>query len=515
MPIRAAGYARYSTDKQCSIEVQFAVIKKHCADKGYDLADNRLYKDEALSGTNIDRAGFEAMMRAVNAGLIDCIVLYDLSRGSRDVVDWFSFRRDMRQRGIAVESCMDRLGDLDNPSDFLTELITVGMGQTHVLTSRIKSMDKIDYLAKQGKFLGGYAPFGYAIVDGAYKVKNDEAPIVRMIFDMYADGRSYDQILSALPNGLRGRRGRPFGKNTLHEILKNERYCGVYTWCKRQVKYMTKWAGGAPSDRAVRIDGIIPPIITLDTWEKVRKRMEANKHNTLNNSRKGRVYLLTGLLYCGECGAAMVGSTTINKKGYEYKFYTCSAKVRQKTCKAKNMPANDIEPLVVALLKKSLMDKSMINATADSILAATTSRGDGDVKSLQDEIVSIDAKIGNLMDALADGFRSDAVRQKLSDLEVRRKVLTEKIKALQNTTTLNRDELIAELTKDAEKISSDPQYMKEAIKKYITRIDVYNDRIEIHSLADFSTTLPDDTNKKSVQATISDDLNATGCGGRI
>ena len=179
------------------------------------------------------------------------------------------------------------------------------------------------------------------------------------------------------------------------------------------------------------------------------------------------------------------------------------------------MPANDIEPLVVALLKKSLMDKSMINATADSILAATTSRGDGDVKSLQDEIVSIDAKIGNLMDALADGFRSDAVRQKLSDLEVRRKVLTEKIKALQNTTTLNRDELIAELTKDAEKISSDPQYMKEAIKKYITRIDVYNDRIEIHSLADFSTTLPDDTNKKSVQATISDDLNATGCGGRI
>lgn len=512
--VRAAGYARYSTDKQCSIEVQNAVIKKHCADNGYYLPENRLYKDEALTGTNLDRKGYEALMRAVDAGMIDCIVLYDLTRGSRDVVDWFSFRREMRARGVSVESCMDRLGDLDNPSDFLAELITVGIGQTHVLTSRIKSMDKIDYLAQQGKFLGGYAPFGYKIENGEYIIKDDEAPVIRMIFEEYANGRSYDYILSLLPSGLRGRRGKLFGKNSLHEILKNERYAGVYTWCKRKTKYMSKWAGGGPSDRAVKIEGIIPPIITKEVWEKVRKRMEENKHNKLNNSRRGRTYLLTGIIYCGKCGAAMVGSTTINKKGYEYKSYICGAKSRQKTCKAKNMPANDIEPLVVSLLKKSLFDKSMIEATADGIIAATTQVGDSDVKSLQNELNSIDAKIENLTDVLADGFNSDSVRQKLADLEIRQGILTEKIKALQSTTTLTRDELIAELSKDADHLQSDPKYIKEVLKKYITRIDVFDDSIEIHSLADFAAALPGlDTIKKGTQTTIADDLSATGCGG--
>ncbi|WP_407921754.1 recombinase family protein [Anaeromassilibacillus senegalensis] len=493
--IRAAGYARYSTDKQCSIEVQYAVIKKHCADNGYYLPDNRLYKDEALTGTNLDRKGYEALMRAVEAGMIDCIVLYDLTRGSRDVVDWFSFRREMRARGVAVESCMDRLGDLDNPSDFLTELITVGIGQTHVLTSRIKSMDKIDYLAQQGKFLGGYAPFGYSINDGQYIIRDDEAPVIKMIFEMYASGRSYDQILAALPSGLRGRRGKPFGKNTLHEILKNERYAGTYTWCKRQVKYMTKWAGGGPSDRAVKIEGVIPPIVTKEIWEKVRKRMEENKHNKLNNSRRGRTYLLTGVLYCGECGAAMIGNTTTNKKGYEYKSYICGAKSRQKTCKAKNMPANDIEPLVVSLLKKSLFDQSMIEATADGILAAAAATDGEDAKALQNSYDAIEAKISNLTDVLADGFSSDAVRQKLADLEVRRGILAEKIKALQSTVTLTRDELIAELTKDADRLKNDPRFIKEVLKKYITRIDVYADRIEIHSLADFSSILPEEIKK--------------------
>ena len=88
---------------------------------------------------------------------------------------------------------------------------------------------------------------------------------------------------------------------------------------------------------------------------------------------------------------AHVGHCFTDTKGYQSRCYICGNKYHIRICKAKNMPTNDIDPLVVALLKKSLMDKSMINATADSILAATTSRGDGDVKSLQDEIVSIDA----------------------------------------------------------------------------------------------------------------------------
>ena len=236
-----AGYGRYSTPKQCSIEVQFAYIRKYCREHGIELSESQLYDDEAMTGTRVKkRKGFHELLNAAKKHEFDCVVLYDLTRGSRDVVDWFTFRKYMKALGIEVYSVMDRLGDLDNPTDFLTELVTVGMGQTHVLTSRLKSMDKIDFLAKQGKFLGGYAPMGYDIKDGRYIINPIEAEYVRTIFTMYTAGRSYSEILKALPPGLHGKRGRPIGKNSLHEILRNERYIGKYTWCKRKVKYMSE-----------------------------------------------------------------------------------------------------------------------------------------------------------------------------------------------------------------------------------------------------------------------------------
>ncbi|QAT49061.1 recombinase family protein [Caproiciproducens sp. NJN-50] len=211
--MNAAAYARYSTDRQCSIEVQFAMIRQYCEAQKLDLSPYQMYEDEAMTGIRTRRRkGFHDLLHAAENHEFDCVVLYDLTRGSRDVVDWFKFRKDMKILGIEVHSVMDRLGDLDNPTDFLTELVTVGMGQTHVLTSRLKSMDKIDFLAKQGKFLGGYAPLGYHIEDGQSLIDPQESEYVRKIFTMYASGRSYAEIIAALPVGLCGKRGSPSAK---------------------------------------------------------------------------------------------------------------------------------------------------------------------------------------------------------------------------------------------------------------------------------------------------------------
>ena len=515
-----AGYGRYSTPKQCSIEVQFAYIHKYCREHDIELPESQLYEDDALTGTRVrKRKGFHDLLHAAQNHEFDCVVLYDLTRGSRDVVDWFSFRKDMKSLGIAVYSVIDHLGDLDNPSDFLTELVTVGMGQTHVLTSRLKSMDKIDMLAQTGKFLGGYSPMGYDIKDGRYIINPVEAEYVRTIFTMYSKGRSYTEILAVLPSGLRGKRGRAIGKNSLHEILKNERYVGKYTWCKRKVKYMSEWAGGGPSDRAVTLDGIIPPIIDRDTWERVKKRMEANKHNTVNKSRRNREYLLTGLLRCGDCGAAFVGITSTNKRGYEYKYYACGNKWRCHTCKAKNISANDIEPLVVSLLRHSLLDGSMIEATADAILAA--GRGENrrsEISTMKSELSEIDGKINNLVDALSNGLNSPAVQAKLTELEGQKRILGQKIKELRPKPELSREYLIKELSADARALEDNPDCIKELLHKYIIKIDVYDDAIDIHSTADFAKALPlvgiSPEKVRSIKISL-DASNTAGCGGRI
>ena len=516
-----AGYGRYSTPKQCSIEVQFAYIRKYCREHGIELPESQLYDDEAMTGTRVKkRKGFHELLNAAKKHEFDCVVLYDLTRGSRDVVDWFTFRKYMKALSIEVYSVMDRLGDLDNPTDFLTELVTVGMGQTHVLTSRLKSMDKINFLAKQGKFLGGYAPMGFDIKDGRYIINPVEAEYVRTIFTMYAADRSYSEILKALPPELRGKRGRPIGKNSLHEILKNERYIGKYTWCKRKVKYMSEWAGGGPSDRAVTIDNIIPPLIDGDTWERVRKRMEANKHNKLNNNHSNREYLLTGLLRCGYCGGAYIGITTTNKKGYEYKFYACGNKYRRRTCKSKNIAANDIEPLVVSLLRRSMRDGSMIEATVDAILSAGSGENSrSEISVLKKELSDLDGKINNLVDALSNGLNSPSVQARLTEFEGRKQILSQKIKELRPKPTLSRDYLIKELSKDAEKLEKNPACVKELLHKYIVKIDIFDDAIEIYSTADFSGALPVGGEKipmdaKSTEKTLGT-LSGIGCGGGL
>lgn len=517
----AAAYARYSTEHQCSIEVQLYKIKQYCIENDLELPENYIYYDEAVSGMLTEqRHGFQKLLQVARNKEIDCIVLYDITRGSRDVENWLRFRKEMNKLHIPIYSVIDRLGNLDNPTDFLTELITVGMGQTHVLTSRQKSMDKIDMLAKEGKFLGGYAPFGYQIKDGQYYIIEWEAEIIRQIFGMYANGKSYKDILLSLPDGLVGRRGRPFGRNTLHEILKNERYVGVYTWCKREVKYLSEWAGGGPSERAVRIENAIPAIVDMETWRKVCLRMEQNKHNTMNNTRKeNRTYLLSGLMRCGHCGASLSGVTTTNKKGYEYKFYTCTNKRRLHNCKAKNIAANDIEPLVVNLIKRDVLNRSLLEKTAEAIIAISENSGKSEqFLHLRNELASVDSKINNLMNALMDGLDSEAVRNKLAELEAQKKIIQQKIKIAQPAKELSKEFVIQQLEKDIDKLEADPGAIAELIKKYVTSVVVYDDRIEINTTADLALAadrLSSEMDIKKVYTADDDSVNGVGCGSRI
>ena len=521
----AGAYARYSTEHQCSIEVQFAKIKQYCQEHNLSLSPNHMYDDAALSGmTTRRRKGFAELIEAAQSKAIDCIVVYDLTRGSRDIVDWFSFRKNMQKMGIKVYSVMDKLGDLDNPSDFLAELISVGIGQSHVLTSRQKSMDKVDMLASQGKFLGGYAPYGYKIIDGQYQIVEDEARLVRMIFKMYADGSSYNDILSCIPPGTTGRRGGPFGRNSFNSILRNERYIGTYSWCKRKVKYLSEWAGGGPSDRAVTIPQQIPPIIDSTTWERVRKRMRDNKKNTMNNSKPDREYLLSGVLRCGKCGAALFGVTTRNTKGCEYKFYKCGNKHNHKNCDAKNLPANDIEPLIVALLRSSLLDGSMIDAAADAIYSQAMQfkkhHNKGKGAAIKTQIAQNRQKIENIFQAIEKGIYSESLQERLSGLEETNRALEEQLRLEESSGKIDitREDICASLREDVRRLQENPKSLKSLIKKYITSIVVTDDTICIHSFADLSLSpLAKDVieTKNNIPGDSAEDVSANGCGDRI
>ena len=379
------------------------------------------FTDEGCSGTNADRAGFQSMIAAARSRRFDAVVIYDVSRGSRDVGDWFAFRKAMLQLGVNVISATgQRLGDLTRSQDFLLELLTVGMGQAEVLGTRQKSIDGVAVKARQGLFLGGVPPLGYDIVNGSYIINDAEAATVRKIFSWYASGRSYGYMLEQL-RGVRGKRGRPFGKNSFNAILQNERYIGVYTWNKRKYKLMRQWAGGELNPDVVRLEGVIPPIIDRQTWEEVQKRMGDRRRNAKNKARHR--YLLSGLIECEACGAAYVGHTTTNSRGYSTRYYVCGNKYRSHTCRAKNVNADEIETFVVQNLKAYLLDLDF--SEAGRHIAAEINKATADLSAERRELRQVETQIANGVKAILAGADLPELKAELDRLRSRKAELQE------------------------------------------------------------------------------------------
>ena len=423
--MKAAAYARYSTDKQTdnSIAYQMEAITKYCLDHQIDLC--AAYSDEAESGTNTNREGFRALVEAAERHEFDAVVVYDISRGSRDVVDWFAFRKAMRAAGIQVISTTQQLGDITDPSSFLTELITAGLGQHMVLDTRKKSMAGMMERAKKGLYCGGHAPLGYDIKDGRYIINTMEAEIVRLIFRSYADGESYRQILEKL-QGKTGKFGRPFGKNSFNSILQNERYIGIYKWNERNIRIMRKWAGGKKTENPVIIGGIIPPIIDEDTWERVQKRMKDTKKNASNNAK--REYLLSGLIECASCGATYVGHCNVAKRKdgslRENRYYECGNKYRTHTCKSANINADELELFVMTQIKAAILDWDFDEIARD--YANQINSAAPDCEAEKRELVEVEKQISNGVKAVMSGMTFPELQKEI-DRQRDRKIELENI----------------------------------------------------------------------------------------
>lgn len=465
--MKAAAYARFSTDKQTenSIAYQFNKIREYCDKNGIQIVS--YYSDEAESGTNMDRPGFIDMVAAAGRHEFDAVIIYDITRGSRDVGDWFAFRKQMLRLGIQVISATQPLGDITNPSDFLVELISVGLGEHQVLDTRQKSIAGTAERAKKGLFCGGIPPLGYDIVDGKYVINEREAEVVRTVFEEYAAGASYNAIIEKL-KGKPGKFGRPLGKNSLCDILQNERYIGVYTWNKRIMRIMRKYAGGKLNPNCIRIEGIIPPIIDNETWGKVRNRMIQRNRRAENKAK--REYLLSGLIECSECGATYVGHCSVNKRKdgsiRETRYYECGNKYRTRSCSAKNINADLIETFVVSQLKAYLLDVDF-EETAQRIADAVNSASPDCAKE-RAELADIDKKISNGVKAIISGMDIPELQTEIDRLRTRKSELQDIIAHKEKGgKRINPDSIVARFNRALECWDSD---LKRIIHGFVTKI---------------------------------------------
>lgn len=477
----AVAYARYSTDRQTenSIEFQFDRIKQYCEFHRIPLVG--YYKDEAQSGMHTEnRNDLKALLADASQGKFDTVVIYDQSRLSRNVVDWFELREELYKHNITLISATQDLKPPYDPEGFLAEGVTAIMNHHFVLQTRQKTIAGQTNKAKKGLFLGGVAPLGYDIVEQEYVINPVEAQAVKLIFNMYAQGHSYGQIMEALKEKHLniGKRGKPIGKTALHEILKNVRYIGTYFWNSQQVKRLGAWTGGIPNPNAVYIANRIPAIIDIDTWERVQKRMCDQKRNPSSGNRQ---YLLTGILKCAKCGSAFVGHTSINKKGYEYQYYACANKTRTRECNCRNIAANDIDPFIIYLLRDQLLNNDIIEQAADAIIAEAE-KYMIDVARIKADLKELETEEQRIANAVCNGAPWEILAPKAEAIKTKKAALSAKLKTAR-ADKIDRDIVIETLKKDIEAFvpNASVASKSEIIKKYIKEIRLDDDTIEIVS----------------------------------
>lgn len=270
--------------------------------------------------------------------------------------------------------------------------------------------------ALKAKHNGGIPPLGYDVTpDKGYALNQAEAMIVRLIFELYTQGYGYGKIIEILNNkGYRTKKGKPFGKNSIAEILRNEKYIGRYVFNKRLKKGSNRKY--KPDDQIVRIDGALPAIIDIVTWNKTQEILKGRKR--MPRQEGERTYILTGKIVCGECGAAYVGAGYAGGRGgKKYYQYQCTG-VRQKKCDNRAVRQDTIEQYVLDEIKNKLLTDEQIDKIANMLIAEKKKKEaekGAVLPELKKQHTALKEKMSKLYDLYVEGgIDKDSLKDKIN-----------------------------------------------------------------------------------------------------
>ncbi|KJS16887.1 MAG: hypothetical protein VR69_07795 [Peptococcaceae bacterium BRH_c4b] len=345
-----AFYARVSTDEQAergNIESQVDFAKKYfdLYGEANGITGCEYYLDDGVSGVLPlkDRPAALRMLADAKAGKYAAVFVYRLDRLARSVKHVLDTYEFLEEEKIALKS-MTEAFDTGTPTGkfFMTLLASIAALERDTILERTQ-MGK-ERAAKENRWTSGQPPFGYRVgPDKRLVIHEPETEIVVLIFNLYLEGMRTVPIAEYLnargiptPTMSKGTRNNSTGKwhaGHISIILRNRTYIGEYSTMQRSKKQK--------EGRIIQV----PPIIDKEIYEKANQLLIENAD--IGRGARGREYLLRGLIYCGNCGRAFVGSSGNSKEGRVY--YRCTGTVNYgqgKTCDAKMIRATDIENAV-------------------------------------------------------------------------------------------------------------------------------------------------------------------------
>ena len=440
IPMIAAIYARYSSENQRheSIAAQLRRCREYCAQSGYTIIKE--YTDEAYTGTNDQRPAFQQMLIDAERGLFKVVVFHKADRFGRNEYDYYTNRRRLELAGVRIEYADQRIDD--TPEGRLSESVIVAISSYYSrnLSREIKKGQKEN--AYEGKSNGSLC-YGYTTDKDNYIIINEyEATAVRKIFSLYLSGAGYQKIVDWLTaKGYRTRRGAIFSRGAVRELLLNRRYIGTVILGKNKKFPNGKRNSHRPDhDDMLILENACPAIIEKDVFNMVQEKMSHNPRNG-NRQRAKHKYLLSGKVFCGECGAAMVGS--VNRKSgsrHTVTYYRCGGKQRHGaknySCDNRVIQSKILDDIILDRLFKLLHSDELLGHLIDKIYEAYGKfylTAPKEINTLIAEEKKLTARIDKIYDRILDDLGDEEDEVRLKEAKEKRKGIQTRLKELGGT----------------------------------------------------------------------------------
>ena len=481
---RAAIYSRKSkfTGKGESVENQVEMCRQYINLHLPDVDKDNIvvYEDEGFSGGNTARPQFQAMVNAIRKREIDLVICYRLDRITRNLNDFSGMMKDFEEYNVIFVSVKEQF-DMTNPMGKAMMNLTAVFAELERETIRDRIRDNMHELAKHGRWLGGNTPTGYKsvelvnkiTVDGrekkAYKLEivKDEAALIHLIFSKFLETSSLTKVETyLLQNHIKTKNTKDFSRFTIRAILSNPVYMiadkeawdyyeemgveiyaeqsafdgrhGIMAYNKTEqkpgksnkVRDMKEWIIAVGKHK-----GMIPG----KEWVKVQRLLGQNNSKSYRKQKSNQA-LLSGLLFCGNCGSFMrpKQSQRVNANGEKVYSYLCETKEksRMKNCAIKNPQGNELDKMICDEIKRLSENSSEFVQKlrkAEKIVKGDTKEYDRQIEQLKTSLRQTEKEIQALVDSLSKAGQTAAygyITDKINVLDEKKQGLETQIQQL-------------------------------------------------------------------------------------
>lgn len=478
--IKVYTYKRVSTAMQIdgySLEAQRARMKAYADFNDYEIVGE--YEDAGKSGKSIEgRMQFRQMMEDVKSGKdnISYVLVFKLSRFGRNAADVLSTLQVMQDFGVNLICVEDGIDSSKDAGKLMISVLSA-VAEIERENIRVQTMEGRIQKAREGKWNGGFAPYGYQLVNGKLEINEEEAVAIRTIYDQYVNTDiGSNGISKYLENhGIR-KIQRQNGKNPLFDahlvrlILKNPVYCGKIAYGRRKTEKIHGTRNEyhlVEQDNFLLVDGLHEAIIPEDVWNAAQAKLiaQAKKYEHVNKGKNERTHLLSGIVKCPICGAGMYGNKCIKRKkdGTKYKdffYYGCKHRNMQRGHKCdykKQIREELLDDAVAEVIVKLVSNPNFATMMQEKInMKVDTTAIDQEISNYEKQLrqdYSIKSKLIEEIDNLNPDDRH-YIRRK-SDLDDRLYRMYDKIEELESQLI---DARAKKTSIEAEKVTGDNIY---------------------------------------------------------